>query len=284
MINRYLLCALLPLLVNSPQLEIRKDPIKSATAIEERVNEKDTIWQKIDEGLYFQEFYAPQKSKVGDSRISVVKMNPKIYTFDLLSASEFGKKITAGEWGKEEGLVAVINAGMFLPDNKHIGYAKNFNHLDNKSVNKYGAFFLCNPKEDNLPLVQIVGKNGFDNLKEKYNTVVQNMFVINEKKISWSKSSKIWSMAVLGADDKGNVLFIHSRSPYSVHDFAAILQALPLSIRNAMYLEGGPEASLYLSAKGVRFEKFGSSETGFNENDYNSRAWPLPTVIGAVKK
>jgi len=31
-----------------------------------------------------------------------------------------------------------------------------------------------------------------------------------------------------------------------------------------MYLEGGPESTLYFSANGFEFEKFGSYETGFN--------------------
>ena len=51
-----------------------------------------------------------------------------------------------------------------------------------------------------------------------------------------------------------------------------------------MYLEGGPETSLYVSVNGTVIQKFGSYETGFNENDENNRFWLLPNIIGVTKK
>ena len=51
------------------------------------------------------------------------------------------------------------------------------------------------------------------------------------------------------------------RCPYLVCDFINILLALPLDINNAMYLEGGSEASFYLNHKGFEVKKFGSYET-----------------------
>ncbi|MGB9708127.1 MAG: phosphodiester glycosidase family protein [Candidatus Pacearchaeota archaeon] len=159
-----------------------------------------------------------------------------------------------------------------------------------RPLGRSSLLLLCNPKEEGLPKVQIVSKNKVANLKDKYNTVIQNLSVIRNGKNTWNKSNRIWSMAILGTDKERNVLFIHSRSPYSVNDFANILLSLPLSLQNAMYLEGGPEASLYVlvkgndSAKGIEIEKFGSYETGFNENDYNPGAWPIPNVIGVIKR
>jgi hypothetical protein len=49
-------------------------------------------------------------------------------------------------------------------------------------------------------------------------------------------------------------------------------------------LEGGPEATLYVNAGGTELERFGSYETGFNENDDNDRAWALPNVIGVWRR
>ena len=60
----------------------------------------------------------------------------------------------------------------------------------------------------------------------------------------WKQSEKIYSIAAVAMDKDDNVLFIHSRSPFSVHDFNHILLKLPLNIKNAMYVEGGPEATL----------------------------------------
>ncbi len=99
---------------------------------------------------------------------------------------------------------------------------------------------------------------------------------------SLKKSEKIWSAAALAVDGEGRVLFIHARSPWDMHDFIVNLQKLPLGIVRAMYLEGGPEASLAVQTGGVSYVAVGSYETGFNENDANTRQWELPNVIGVM--
>ena len=89
------------------------------------------------------------------------------------------------------------------------------------------------------------------------------------QKNTWGKQERKWSMIVIGIDKKGNALFIFTRTPYSVYDFINILLSLPISIHKAMYLEGGPEASIYINHNGIEIRKFGSYETGFVENDNN---------------
>ncbi|MGA2319063.1 MAG: phosphodiester glycosidase family protein, partial [Thermodesulfobacteriota bacterium] len=78
-------------------------------------------------------------------------------------------------------------------------------------------------------------------------------------------------------------LFIFTESHYSGYDFVNILLSLPISIYNAIYLEGGQEANLFFSANDVEFERIGHS-TIPNENDNIPIAWSIPNVIGIVKK
>ncbi len=80
------------------------------------------------------------------------------------------------------------------------------------------------------------------------------------------------------------MLFIFSRSPYSMFEFNNSLLDLPIEIECAQHLEGGPEASLYLNYNGVKIESVGSYETGFNENDENNTYWPVPNVLGIIKE
>jgi len=100
----------------------------------------------------------------------------------------------------------------------------------------------------------------------------------------WRQSGKIFSIAAVGMDGSSNVLFIHSRSPFTVHDFNQTLLSLPIDIHNAMYVEGGPEASLYVKANEIEVNQVGSYETGFNQDDDNKSAWLIPNVIGIVKR
>ena len=88
----------------------------------------------------------------------------------------------------------------------------------------------------------------------------------------------------MGADVSGRMLMIFCRTPYSVHDMIDMLLELPLDLHNAMYLEGGPEASFYLTSGEKEVRGFGSYETGFYESDENADFWPLPNVIGISPK
>ncbi len=251
---------------------------------------KLNTWQKVQQGLFIAEFETIPKSEFGDSKITVIKINPQYYTFKLVSASENDNEGgSAKGWGEQFNLIAAINAGMYQQDYiTNVGFMKNFDHFNNSGLRKdYNSILVFNPIDKSVPEIQIIDKRcqDFESLKNKYKTLIQNIRMIDcKQKNVWQQQPKKWSTAALAIDKQGNVLFIHCRSPYSVHDFINILLKLPLNINNAMYLEGGPEASLYFNAGGIEFEKFGSYETGFNENDNNNFAWKIPNVIVVIKK
>jgi len=250
---------------------------------------KDDSWKKIDEGLYVGEFAFPGKSKLNASGITIVKVNPRGYSFKLLCASEYDKiKMTPKKWCQKHGLITATNAGMYQEDGiRNVGYMKNFHHINNPRLNAvYKAVLAFNPIEPTLPEVQIIDLKcqDFEKLRFKYQTLVQNIRMIScQQENVWSKQDKMWSMAVFGIDQNGNALFIFTKSSYSGYEFANILLSLPISIHNAMYLEGGQEASLYFSANDVEFERIGFPAS-LNGNDHISVARPVPNVIGIVKK
>ena len=109
------------------------------------------------------------------------------------------------------------------------------------------------------------------------------MIDCNSKNV-WEPQKKIWSISAIGMDRDGYILFIHSRSPYSTHDFIDILLKLPIHLKRAMYVEGGPQAQMFFKTKKTEMQFVGSYSTGSNENDRNKIAWPLPNVIGIARK
>lgn len=239
-----------------------------------------------DKGLEILQFKSPQKSFLGDSKITVVRIDPKYYRFRLLCASEHGKKRrTAKDWGLEFQLVGAINAGMFQQDSiTSTGFMKNFSHVNNPKANpEYKSYLVFNPSAPGLPEIQLLDLQCDEvrALRPNYNTIIQNLRMIScQRKNVWSQQRKKFSMASLGIDGKGNILFIFTRSPYSGHDFINILLRLEIDIRRAMYLEGGPEASLWIKTAQKELRLFGSYETGFTEDDNNDSFWPIPNVIG----
>lgn len=248
----------------------------------------ELLWKGVDDGLYLTEYLSPVKSVMGDSKITILKIDPSKYEFSLFSAKENGESLrTAKEWGEHKKQIAVINAGMHLSDYAtNVGYMKDFDFTNNKKLNKYNTIAAFNRKNDSVPYFQIIDLKcqKWEDLKNEYNSFTQSIRMVDcNQNNTWSQQDKIWSMVVIGMDKDGNALFVFSRSPYTVHDFINILLKAPLNIYNLMYLEGGPEASFYLNHKGFNIEKMGSFETYFFENDINNEFYEIPNIIGITK-
>lgn len=247
-------------------------------------------WKKVEEGLYWAEFYPSQKSPVKDSKITIVKINPKFYSFKLLCASDLGKtRMTAKDWCLKHNLISAINAGMYQEDGlRSVGYMKNFSHINNPRLSSsYKAVLAFNRTDAAVPEIQIIDLRcqAFEELKPKYQTFVQSIRMVScQQENVWAKQDNMWSLAVLGMDKNGNGLFIFSEAPYSVHDFINVLLSLPISLYNAMYLEGGLEASLYFSLNGVELDKVGNNGSGLNDSLVRAVVRAIPNVLGITKK
>jgi hypothetical protein len=250
-----------------------------------------TEWRAVEAGLDTGEFKSPHPSPAGDSTITGVRIDPARFKLDIYSAAalHLPDNLPVTGWMRQHHLAAAINAGMFeLKDGRTpSGYARTGGVTLNPAWNKkFRAVFVSGPDDPQLPAAAILDPDCDDvkSLEPHYRTVLQSFRMIdcNGNNV-WQPSQKIWSTAALAIDGQGRVLFIHARSPWDVHEFIEILKALLLDVRRAMYLEGGPEASLAVDAAGVSVLRAGSWETGFNENDSNAEPWPLPNVIGAAR-
>ncbi|HSB06763.1 MAG TPA: phosphodiester glycosidase family protein, partial [Thermodesulfobacteriota bacterium] len=225
-----------------------------------------------------------------DSKITIVKIDPKFYSFKLLSATEHGKnRLTVKDWCLKHNLISAINAGMYQEDGlRSVGYMKNFSHINNPRLNNtYKAVLAFNRTDFAVPEIQIIDLKcqAFEELKPKYQTFVQNIRMVScQQENVWTKQDRMWSLAVLGMDKNGNVLFIFSETPYSGYEFINVLLSLPISIYNAMYLEGGSDASLYFSSNGVELDKAGTNGSGLNDSLVSGIARAIPNVIGITRK
>ncbi|OQX88909.1 hypothetical protein B6D60_00665 [candidate division KSB1 bacterium 4484_87] len=250
------------------------------------IQAQQSSWKEIDDGLFWTKVAIPKQS---DS-IIVIKTDPHFYKFKLLCAGELGHAgLTAKEWAKKYKLIGVVNAGMFQPDYKsNVGYMRNFDYFNNPQVNSsYSSVAAFNPKSKDVALFRIFDLDvmPIEKIEKNYNTIIQNLRLIKRPgKNRWSQQPKKWSEVALGEDKTGNMLFIFSRAPLSMHDFNKILLKSPINIVCAQHLEGGPEASLYFSHKDVKIKVMGSFETSFNENDDITEFWPIPNVIGIQKR
>ena len=196
------------------------------------VNHPTDDWLLLAPGMEYRIIMAKQKSIEGDSRITVVRIDPHqwdlVFTGRSLTGDRFGK--TAREWSESNNLTAVTNAGMFDIDNStHTGYLRYREHVNSRRLNNYKSLLAFDPKE-------------------------------------------------------GRILFIYSRSSFSMYQLNRELLESGIGIVAAQHLEGGPEAQLYLRTGEFEMELFGSYETSYLEDDSNPDPWPVPNVIGVKPK
>ena len=252
--------------------------------------EKSTPWQRLDEGLSLGILDSPRASTDGDSKVTVLRIDPDRYDLKLLSVAELGgEKRTAKAWSEEFHLIAAVNAGMYQRDGKtSVGYMRNGDAVLNKKIGGgMQAMLAFGRVDDTVPRTQIIDRScqNLDKLKNKYRTLIQGIRMIGcGRKNVWKRKDSPWSMVVIGVDRAGQVLFVFTSSPYSPKEFIDILLGLPLELERAMYLEGGPEASLFLSTPEVTLERFGTHGTGLGGLFENQGSWPIPQVIGVVKR
>lgn len=246
------------------------------------------VWRTIEPGLEFAEMDAPVAAGVGDSRIRVLRIDPARFELRLLNASAEGATRTAREWCESHGLVAAINASMYQTDHRtSVSYMRTGDHVNNARVSRDKAALAFHPRAEGLPPVAIVDRecDDLEAAKEEWGTLVQSIRMVScHGDNCWSQQPRRWSTAAIGIDGAGRVLFIHVRSPYTVHDLIDMLLTLPIDLERCMYVEGGPEAQLYFRSGETTGEFVGSFESGFFADDSNAHAWPIPNVVGVARR
>lgn len=259
------------------------------TFVSARAAAVDSFWVEVDSGLQYAQFPGSPASEIGDSRIDIIRVDPRRYSFEVLMISETNSySLTVEEWCRQYGLLAATNAGMFQQDFRtHVGYLRHHDHVNSaQRVSKYLSAAAADPVDSTLPPFRIFDLDvvSLDSVKTMYRTVIQNLRLIKRPgRNTWSQQHDLWSEAAVGEDKDGRILLIFSRSPYSMYDLNHILLNLPINLVAAQHLEGGPEASLFLSHNGHVIRRVGSFETKFLPSDSNDRFWPLPNVIGIKK-
>jgi hypothetical protein len=247
-------------------------------------------WKLLSPGLELGSFPPPQQSGKSDAIIRVLRIDPQRYGLRLLNASAIkeGHGLSAKEWSLKFGMQAAINASMYQKDYKtSVSLMRRKGHVNNARLSKDKAILAFDSNNSQVPLVTIIDRqcDDFHKTKNQYRTLIQNIRMISCRGINvWRQQSGRWSTAALALDSNGKVLFIHVKSPYSTHDLADILLGLPLGIDRAMYLEGGPQAQLFVQSGGKTYEFFGSYSGTFSSTAPSNYAWPIPNVIGVYQK
>lgn len=248
-----------------------------------------SAWKNLEKGLDVGIFPAPKKSALGDSLIRILRADTASFSLRLLNASSEDpkKRWPVKDWVNRNGLVAAINASMYQKDMmSSVSYMKTRQHTNNTWVSKDKTILAFNPNDKKLPPVRIIDRDceDFNTLRKQYSTLVQSIRMVScHGKNMWGQQKKMSSIAAIGLDQQDRILFIHVRSPYTTHDLIHMLLELPVGLKQAMYVEGGADAQLYINTGKEEHEFIGSYSTGSREHDENTYSHPIPNVLGLVR-
>ncbi|MGQ9845963.1 MAG: hypothetical protein ACUVQP_00465 [Bacteroidales bacterium] len=254
---------------------------------------KKIEWKELFTGLYYSEIKNPYHSKISDNIITLVKANPQLLDVDIYSNTSFDSiKRTAINWSEDFDLNVVVNAGMYNLNNTSLaeGYLKSQNKINNGRIKEnFKMFAFFKPINNDLKPFDLIDAEyeSVQNFIDKYESGFQSIRMIdcNGNQVIWKPKRTIYSsMCVLANDIQNNLIIAFTRSPMSANQMSALLLHLPLNIRSAMYLEGGPEACLYIKTPDTVISKKGSYVSLTFPTDTNTRYWQLPNVIGIKKK
>ena len=231
--------------------------------------------------------FATEPSTNPDSLIRVLRIDPAYFEFELFNASaDKIEPLTPKQWARAKGLTAAINASMFQEDLlTSVSLMRRPGHINNGRLSKDRTILGFGPVKPGLPPVKIIDRqcDDFEALKQSYTTLVQSIRMISCTGDNvWRPRSEKWSTSAIAIDSDGKVLFIHTEEPFATHDLIDRLIDLPLRIDRAMYVEGGPQAQMYVSSEGRVFEFTGQLSSLLQQGA--RLAWPIPNVIGIVPK
>ncbi|MEM1413474.1 MAG: phosphodiester glycosidase family protein [Myxococcota bacterium] len=239
-----------------------------------------------DPPLVVEEHTLPRASStgVGDRTLTVVRVDPGRFALRLLSSGGRRTARTAPGWVRAEGLAAVINAGMFMPDGRSVGFMMDRDQVRSaRRPGRFEAVLGFDPREGGGALrVAGPGCGGdVDAVRSTHASVLQaRKVMIDCRGHARPWRSRRYSAAMFGVDRRGWAVLLHVRTPYRMDALARMIEGLELGVRGLVYMEGGPEASLVVRHGRHRIDRIGSWEDGFNPNDDNRVFWDLPNVIG----
>ena len=268
----------------------------SACSYSQQENEKPTPdysqWVELTKGMEYREIDAPKKSFIGDSKISILRMDPQHFHFDLYTATQFDSvPRDLHTWADTFDLLVAFNAGMYnlARPLQSRAYLKSGAHLNNgKLLENFNLMLALGPKPNsqrsNIEVLDLTCAN-WEQEQQNFSGFAQGLRMIdcNGNAMNWQKKVQSCSMLIAAEDEKGWFYLIFTRSPYTHNQMIGFMTQMPYGLHDAIYLEGGPETSLLIDVNGHCIEKVGSWVSTTWERNDNNHFWRLPNIIGVHK-
>jgi len=241
-------------------------------------------WKLLRTGLQMARIPFPFKIFSDDSVVTLLKLNKDGFDCQLLCASSRGKvDYDAREWAEKEGFDLVFNAGMYLPENPFTArsFMKAGKHINQPKFDTEAGGAFCISENGTFSIEDFTCKP-FDSLKNSSHSLFQAMRMLDcaGRAISWEKRKQKCSMLVLAEDKDDNLIMAFCKSPMLHAEMVNFLVNLRLGLHSALYMEGGPEASVHIRLADREINLIGTYVSKTWEKLDNKTFRKLPNVLG----
>ncbi len=206
----------------------------------------------------------------------------------LSSAERGGSSPTLADWARLEGLVLGINAAMYEPGGRASGWLVHDGRERSPDDPRFGGVLAFDPRDPSDAPFTMVGRDcpgvALDRLRARYRTLVANYRLLgcDGGPIAWVDDDA-YSAAAIGRDREGRFVAIHAARPYRMRELARRLGDPALGLTDVHYVEGGPEATLYVAPEGEPpILLVGRRRRA--EDRRPPGPLPLPNVLGVVAR
>ena len=224
---------------------------------------------------------------MADDCLDVVRIDLGRFALRGATAHHEGRARGLPAWLDAHAAIAGTNAGMFGDDQRSVGLLITGDEVNRGRDNpKFGGFLAWDPVDPADPPAQVFGRDcdGFDlaALRRRYRGLAQSYRLLgcDGAAIAWA-DPKSYSAAAIGVSRDGRLALLHARAPHVMSELARTVATLDLG--GAIFVEGGPEATLVVRGRDGEVVRIGSFETGFVENDGNRVEWDLPNILGVER-
>ncbi len=219
----------------------------------------------------------------GSAEIAVLRLDPARFRLRVHHfASEPDKApIDVLEWQRRTGALAVFNAGQYYPDFSYMGLLVSGGEVVSPRLHPAYKAALVASTVQGRPRARVLDleHEPLDPGKPGWKEVAQSFMLLDRTgKLRARKSGLIAKRTIVADDAEGRLLVITTEGAYTLHEFAALIQKLPLGVRQAMCMDGGQEAELAVSVGGFRYASFGRWDHGTDPRTTGLTV-PLPTAI-----
>ncbi len=223
-------------------------------------------WQRVDEGFEFQTLQLENPPYDSVLQLRVLRVDPRKFQVRVIDSRAFGSdRLTIKVLAQKTGALAAINGGFFTPDWKPLGLliADGF-ELNPLRRTDWGIFIIQNGQPRIIHTSEYRNEKGISQALQ-----VGPRLVVEGQEVRLKKQAA--RRSAIGVTFSHQVVFLNTdQTEVYAHDLARIFR-LPeskggLECRDALSLDGGPSAQMYVDYKFLKLQISGG--------------WGIPNGIG----